>query len=105
MSYKVSAGDLKITLNDSDPVASVLQNVAVILSTRRLSAPLYRDFGLPMGFIDKPLPVAKTMAIAEIEEAVEAYEPRARIARITFDDSEPGQLTPIVEVEIDYEEP
>lgn len=103
MSYKVSTTDLKrIVLNESETVASVLQNIAIILSTRAGSVPLYRAFGLPQKFVDRPVPVAKSMLYAEIKEAVEEYEPRAQVINVTFqeDTSAPGRLIPTVEVEI-----
>lgn len=57
MSFRVSPQDLtRIRLNEADPVASVLQNIAILLTTRQQSVPLYRSFGLPMKFIDKRLP-------------------------------------------------
>lgn len=103
MSYKVSSKDLRsISLNETDVVTSVLQNIAIILSTRQQTVPLYRDFGLPMRFIDKPIPVARPMLVAEIEEAISEYEPRATVVGVTFeiDESAPGRLIPTVEVEI-----
>ena len=106
MSYKVSTKDLsKITLNESDTVSAILQNIKIILSTRRQSVPLYRGFGLPMKFIDKPIPIAKTLLVSEIKEAIEEYEPRASVVDITFevDESVPGKLIPTVEVEISDE--
>ena len=106
MSYAVSKRDLsKVKLNESDTVASTLQNVAVLLSTWQGSVPLYREFGLPTQFIDKPIPVAKPMLHAAIKEAVEAYEPRAEVMAVTFqeDPAVPGRLIPIVEVSIAHE--
>lgn len=103
MVYKVNPRDLStITLNQNDIVSSVLQNIAIILSTRQQSIPLYRNFGLPMQFIDKPIQVARPMMIAEIQEAIMEFEPRATLLGVSFeiDDSAPGKLIPTVEVEI-----
>lgn len=102
MIYSVTAG-MALTLNETDPVASILQNVAIILATRRGSCPMYRSFGISMDFLDRPMPVAKTLAYAEIKEAIEAYEPRATVTGVTFseDANTPGLLIPTVEVNID----
>lgn len=103
MSYLVSSRDIgKIKLLENDTVTSIMQNIAIILSTRRGTVPLYREFGLPMNFIDKPIPVAKALAIAEITEAIAEFEPRARLKDIIFyvDENIPGRLIPTVEVEI-----
>lgn len=44
MSYKVKATDLtNIRFNETDTLSSVLQNIAVILSTPKGSVPQYRE--------------------------------------------------------------
>lgn len=105
MSYKVTGGNAtSYTFNTSDIVQSVLQNLSLLYATKQGTVPQYREFGLPMEFIDKPMPVAQTMAVAEITEATEKFEPRATIVDITFEvDNVTGRMKPIVEVEIDDE--
>lgn len=103
MSYFVSTKDIgDITLNEEDTVKSILQNIKIILMTRQFSVPLYRNFGLPMQFIDKPIAVAKPLMIAEIKEATSEYEPRATVLGISLeeDTSTPSRLIATVEVEI-----
>jgi phage baseplate assembly protein W len=107
MIYKANAQSLgKITLNETNTIASVMQNIAILLSTRRGSVPLYRDFGLTMDFVDRPIPAAKALIVAEIENALREYEPRATLINVTFkaDKSIPEKLIPTVEVEIRDEE-
>ena len=102
MSYTVSAADLKkIRFNEVATVDSVLQNIAVILSTPLGSVPLYRDFGLDWSFLDKPMP--KVLAVAPVREAIERWEPRATVLGISFaeDPARPSVLIPTVEVDID----
>ncbi len=99
MSYIVTTEN-KITLNEDDRVASILQNVSIIVSTPKGTVPLDREFGISNTFLDKPLPVARVLAISEIREAIERYEPRARVLNISFEHSENGRLIPKVEVEI-----
>lgn len=106
MSYTISTKNtFEITLNEDDPVRSVLQNISIILSTWQNSVPLYRDFGISTEFIDKPVPAAKPLLIASIKEAIEKYEPRATILSVTFDSDNdtPGKITPVLEVEINDE--
>lgn len=103
MSYKVTAADLsEIRLNESDTVSSVLQNIAILIATRKGSVPLHRDFGLPMTFLDKPMHIAQPLIVAEVREAIETFEPRAEFINVTFDVdiNNPGKLIPTVEVEI-----
>lgn len=104
MSYTItpaSAGG--ITLNESDTVRSVIQNIKIILATKQLSVPLYREFGMEMRFVDKPVPVAQSLMIVEIKDAIARWEPRAELVSVEFqiDKSAPGKLIPVVEVEID----
>ena len=83
-----------LALGETETAAAILRNVAVILATR--------DFGISWDALDKPLPVAQTMLIPEIREAIETWEPRALFLDVTFsqDPSAPGTLIPTVEVEI-----
>lgn len=106
MSYTVSATDLtNIHFGEKDPVKSVLQNIAVILSTPLGSVPMYREFGLDCSFLDKPMPIAKVMMVAPVREAVERWEPRATVLNVfpAEDPSKPGVLIPTVEVDIKIE--
>lgn len=101
MSYSIRADKLsEIKLNEPDAVASVIQNIAVILSTPQGSVPLYREFGLNQDFRDRPINVAQTMAVSRIREAIELFEPRAEVVDISFDQKPDGTLIPIVEVNI-----
>lgn len=107
MRYTVSAADLgNIRLNERETVNAVLQNIALILATPKGSAPFYRDFGLSWEHLDKPAPVAQAMMTGEVREAIEDWEPRARMVGISFEENplEPGRLIPTVEVEIRVEE-
>ena len=107
MRYKVSTTDLSnLRMGETETVNAALRNIAVMLATRKGSVPLYRDFGLPWDFVDKPMPVAKAMMVAPVREALERWEPRAALVDIDFkqDLSRPGQLIPIVEVEISNEQ-
>ena len=106
MSYQVTAEDAKeLTLNEEDTVKSVLQNVALILATPKGSLPMYRDFGLDWGFLDKPMHIAKVLMASEIKEAVERWEPRATVLSVDFRENieRPGVLIPAVEVDISLE--
>ncbi len=103
MLYTISAQDLGRTReNGPDRASSVLQNVALILSTPKGSSPMYRDFGLDQGFLDKPLPVAKVMLRVAVKEAIEDWEPRASFVDMAFsgDAADPASLCPVVTVEV-----
>lgn len=99
MSFSVTAGQ-SIVLNESNAVAAVLQNISIILGTRRGTVPLDRELGLPTDMLDRPISVVRALLIADIREAIEAYEPRAKVTSISFEHNNEGTLIPTVEVEI-----
>lgn len=92
----------EITLCENDTVKSVLQNLAVLLATRKGTIPMYREFGLNMGYIDKPIDVATALMTSEIAEAIEDYEPRATLLNLEIENSieEPGKVAVVLEVDI-----
>lgn len=81
--YEISnAEPFEYTLAENDTVRSILQNVHLILTTRRGTVPVYREFGIPMRFLDRPSTLAKSVATVEIMEAIERYEPRAKFVSL-----------------------
>ena len=102
MTHSVTANEsIKINLAPATLVEEVLQNVSMITSTIKATAPLYRDFGLSARFLDRPTPAAKAMLIAELFDAMEEYEPRAEILNVSFEEDErTGKVVPRLEVEI-----
>lgn len=103
MGYKITMSDIgPISLNETDTVKSILQNVSIILRTMKGSCPMYRGFGIDVTLIDRPLPAAKVLLLSSIREAIEEYEPRVRVKSVDFDTREEmqGVLIPTVEVEI-----
>lgn len=103
MEYTVSATDLaNIRLIEDDRTKEILRNVAVILATPKGSVPMCRSFGLDMSFLDKPMNVAKNMAVIPVREAIEKWEPRAvyKDMTLTTDTSNPGKLAFTVQIEI-----
>ncbi len=101
MAYKVnSAENYILSLQQNSKVLSILQNIALLLNTKRGTVPMYRDFGLPMEFVDKPIDVAETMAFVEISDALEEFEPRAKLEDVCFEKAENGIMTITAEVSI-----
>jgi phage baseplate assembly protein W len=107
MKYQVSLLTEVDFAPDSE-VAEILQNVRTILSTRLGTVPLHRDLGLSWGFLDKPLPIAKMEFMQAAIEALEEYEPRVRLLKVEFDQTETdameGKLNPRVIVSIGDED-
>ena len=56
MGYKITMSEIgPISLNETDPVKSILQNVSIILRTIKGSCPMYRGFGIDATLIDLSL--------------------------------------------------
>ena len=91
----------KINLAPETEAEEIAQNVAIILSSPQMSVPLDRALGLPQKFVDLPIKAARVTLISEVYNAIEAYEPRAKVKKVTVMQGEtPGKLIPYVEVEI-----
>lgn len=99
--------EYRVTLNNAvdfapeSPTAEVLQNVRTILNTRVGTVPLARDFGISWEHVDMPMPVARSVMQGVIIDAIEEFEPRARVENVTFDgDGADGILRPVVTISI-----
>ena len=92
----------------ADEVREILQNVRTILATRKGTVPLDRDFGLTWDQVDQPSAVVMMQMRSEIVDAIEAYEPRATVVSVDFDENEEqamdGVLMPRVTISIGKEE-
>lgn len=105
MIYTISAEEQSgIDLAPGSKEEEIMQNIKMILSTPQFSVPLDREFGLSQRFVDKPIPIAKTIGIAEVLDAIEKYEPRVEVVEVTFKESpeegKQGKIFPQVEVRI-----
>lgn len=63
---------------------SVTQNIRIIVLTLAYSVALDRGFANTGSFIDAPTPYAVARKIAELTEAIETREPRAKVENIRF---------------------
>ena len=78
----------------------IIQNVSMIVTTLKGTVPLDREFGISVEILDAPMN-RQTRLIAEIADAIEKFEPRARLRRIEFVGNENGELNPTLTLEID----
>jgi phage baseplate assembly protein W len=82
-------------------VPEVMQNVRTILTTRRGTVPLDRDFGISFDFLDSPINITQAKAEQEIFLQLKKYEPRAILKQIMWEkDVLSGQILPSVKVEV-----
>ena len=100
MEYKVTL-DNAVDFAPGTTTAEILQNVRTILNTRLGTVPLARGFGISWEHVDMPIQAAKSVMQGVVIDAIEEFEPRARVDKVTFDgDGADGILRPTVIVSI-----
>lgn len=100
MEYKVTINNA-VDFAPETTTAEILQNVRTILNTRIGTVPLARNLGVSWEYVDLPLSVAKSVMQGAVIDAIEEFEPRARVDKVTFDaDGEDGILRPVVTISI-----
>lgn len=70
----------------------IARNVRTILTTPIGTCPLYREFGIDVTTVDKPMDVAINLYSVAVMEAVEKFEPRVRVQDVAFAPGPDGQL-------------
>lgn len=97
----IAANTNEITFAPRSIEEEVIQNIRTILTTRRGSVPLDRDFGLDTSIIDQPVNRIRALLTTDIIETVERYEPRAEVTAVDFSgESTEGAVVPLVKVVI-----
>jgi phage baseplate assembly protein W len=100
MEYKIALDNV-IDFAPESTTAEILQNVRTILNTRLGTVPLARGLGISWEHVDMPMPVARSVMQGVVIDAIEEFEPRARVERVTFDgDGADGVLRPTVIISI-----
>ena len=82
-------------------IEEILQNVQTILTTPKYSVPLDRNFGINTTLLDAPIPVAQAKLTADIINAIQVYEPRVTVLKVTYvSDNDAGIIFPKVRLKI-----
>lgn len=82
-------------------VPRVMQNVRTLLTTRRGTVPLDRDFGISQEFLDSPINTTQAKAEQEIFLQMKKYVPEAILKQIKWGaDVISGKIWPTVKVEV-----
>ena len=101
MRYTIRGGEAgSLALAENNTLKSIIQNLFLILGTRRGTVPMYRDFGMPQNFLDRPTAAAEAIMTSEIFEAVAQFEPRCEVLDVRFEYDGTGKVTTILEVNI-----
>ncbi|MCM0759615.1 GPW/gp25 family protein [Sporomusa sphaeroides DSM 2875] len=96
-----AAASTSVIFAPATAVEEIFQNVRTVLATPVYSVPLNRAFGVNAELLDLPLPVAKAKLTAEIVQAIQKFEPRVEVTRVSFN-GEPinGRLQPTVRIRL-----
>lgn len=101
VSIDMSKG-VDITFEPKTLLEKVQQEIYILLNTPKGSVPCYREYGVNMDYLHRPVNAARTLYAAAITDAINKFIPDAHVRKITFADAtEPSQLKPILEVDID----
>ncbi len=100
MEYTVKPTSGLLKLNETDPVVAALQAVAVLLGTRQGEVPLFREFGLPQRFLDRPINVARPVLLLEVKEALERFVPQVELLAVDLTADDGGRVQPVVKIRI-----
>jgi phage baseplate assembly protein W len=82
-------------------ILRVIQNVRTILTTRKGTQPLDREFGITFDFLDSPALLTRAKAEQECFLALRKYEPKAVLKEIRWEtDLESGKFWPDVLIQV-----
>ncbi|MDR2946278.1 MAG: hypothetical protein LBV79_05995 [Candidatus Adiutrix sp.] len=85
-------------------LAGLAQEVRTVMTTRKGSLPLDRDFGIDFSIIDRPVNTVLPTYVAEVARQIEKYVPRVQVLSVTFTPSAPdaadGILHPVARVRV-----
>ena len=104
--YQVTADLSEINLIPATEFEEILQNVKTILATVKGTVPLDRNFGIDKKILDLPVNVAKAKISAAIVKAINEFEPRVKVRKIYYDNTDRETLDGIIKprVDVDIEE-
>lgn len=92
-------------------LVGLAQEIRTVLTTRKGSVPLDREFGLDWSFLDRPLAAALPRYVGEVSRQLEKYVPRIKVLEVRFKpreqgtaqaaaDAAEGKLFPVVRVAV-----
>lgn len=92
-------------LVERDTVKSVFQNIRIILTTPKGTVPHRPDFAVDYrDFLDNPTPLNVGRLKALIVDAIETYEPRAKVKAINIRYPQAGHVEAHITLSIQGEE-
>ena len=74
----------------------IIRCLKLLYSTIEGTMPMDRDFGLNSDFLGKPIPVAQNELALELVKKTNQYESRVSVEKVTYHESEEGQIIPVI---------
>ncbi len=85
---------------DEEIDGELVRQAEVLISTRKGSIPLSRDFGLNPDILSEPMSDIATDLMTELLEQFEKYIPALNVASVTIRDStDQGMIKPVITLE------
>ena len=101
MTLEISNAATPIKIMPANEIEEIVQNVRMIISTLKGTVPMDREFGLNGALLDEPISATQAKMTASIAAAIKKFEPRARLAGVSYDGQlSDGELKMTVQIEI-----
>ncbi|MDL2279062.1 hypothetical protein LJC15_00160 [Desulfovibrio sp. OttesenSCG-928-G11] len=85
-------------------LVGLAQEVRIVMTTRKGSLPLDRDFGIDFTVIDQPINRVLPVYVAEVARQIEKYVPRVKVLSVEFrpprSEAVDGVLRPLAKVKV-----
>lgn len=83
-----------------DEDAELLKQAYVLMSVRKGSIPINRDFGINMDILSEPVSDLATDLMAELLEQFEKYIPELKVVSVEISDlNDQGMIKPVITLE------
>lgn len=93
--------DAAVNFSPANEVEEVLQNVQTIVNTVVKSVPMDRELGINTDLLDAPINIVGGKLQTRIMDAINKFEPRAKVKSISFSgDAAQGKIIPVIKVVI-----
>ena len=92
MIYEVTTNTSDWKIYPSTELEEIAQNILMIILTPKYSVPLDRAFGIDYTLLDAPINNSQALMTAEIVQAVNTFEPRAKVHEVIYNSSDLAKL-------------
>ena len=85
---------------EDDEAEELVRQAEVLMSTRKGSIPLDRNFGIDMDILSEPISELATDLMSELSEQFEEYIPEVKVVSVEISDlNDLGMIKPVITLE------